>query len=90
MIIDYIKIAAWAALLSAIGGAYYFFHAKPISDLENRVETLEALVEHRDIELSNLYVDLQRCKDDGDVVIFETYFEGLADANSTIDNSLTF
>ena len=81
--IPYAKLIGWGVVISGIVGAYLFHHKIPMSNLEKRVDKLEAVVDTKNLHIGNLQVELQRCQDQADVDIFETYYEGLSDANNT-------
>lgn len=82
MIPNFKTILVWIGVTSIIGG-YLFLHKMPMSRLEDRVTALEKIIFDKDLTIHNLNVKLKKCKDDAKVDMFETYYEGLSDANNT-------
>jgi uncharacterized protein YoxC len=88
--LQYAKLSITIIIILILGSIYYKYHSKPLKDLRNNNSELENKINSITLEKDNIMVDLQKCKSDTKVNTFETYFKGYSDANSTINNSLTF
>lgn len=84
------KYIFYAFIVLLIVGVYYFYHYLPISDLQEDVKQLKFEVFTKDTKINNLHLEIIKCKDDQKVKEFESYFEGLANEESDINNSVVF
>lgn len=89
--INQIQFIAYAVVFAGLVTAVYFYHFKPISDLESRVTHLEALLDRKNTTISNLDSKLRKCQEEKKQSNFESYVEGLSnEVNHTVYPKFTF
>lgn len=80
-----IQLIALGVIVAGLISGVYFYHFKPISNLEKRIEVLEEIVEKRNRTIISLDKDLRKCEEEKKQQGFEEYVKGLSDEINTTD-----